>query len=85
MNYREIYHYGIKRRSGRYPWGSGNRPFQRTTFEERKNESLKNVRKYAYVKNLKQYLESSQIEGKPADYYTDLSYERLIKKRKYML
>ena len=24
----EIYHYGIKRRSGRYPWGSGNRPYQ---------------------------------------------------------
>lgn len=25
----EIYHYGIKRRSGRYPWGSGKRPYQR--------------------------------------------------------
>lgn len=24
----EIYHYGIKRRSGRYPWGSGDRPYQ---------------------------------------------------------
>lgn len=24
----EIYHYGIKRRSGRYPYGSGTRPFQ---------------------------------------------------------
>lgn len=24
----EIYHYGIPRRSGRYPWGSGDRPFQ---------------------------------------------------------
>lgn len=24
----EFYHYGIKRRSGRYPWGSGDRPFQ---------------------------------------------------------
>lgn len=24
----EIYHYGIKRKSGRYPWGSGKRPFQ---------------------------------------------------------
>lgn len=24
----EIYHYGIKRRSGRYPYGSGDRPFQ---------------------------------------------------------
>lgn len=24
----EIYHYGMPRRSGRYPWGSGKRPFQ---------------------------------------------------------
>lgn len=24
----ELYHYGIKRRSGRYPWGSGDRPHQ---------------------------------------------------------
>lgn len=24
----EIYHYGIKRRSGRYPYGSGDRPYQ---------------------------------------------------------
>ena len=24
-----VKHYGIKRRSGRYPWGSGNNPFQR--------------------------------------------------------
>lgn len=26
----EFYHYGIKRRSGRYPWGSGENPYQRT-------------------------------------------------------
>lgn len=24
----ELYHYGIKRRSGRYPWGSGEEPYQ---------------------------------------------------------
>ncbi len=24
----ELYHYGIPRRSGRYPWGSGERPYQ---------------------------------------------------------
>lgn len=24
----EIYHFGIKRRSGRYPYGSGERPYQ---------------------------------------------------------
>ena len=25
-----LQHYGIKRRSGRYPWGSGDNPYQRT-------------------------------------------------------
>lgn len=29
-------HYGIKRRSGRYPWGSGDRPYQGETFRERR-------------------------------------------------
>lgn len=24
----ELYHYGMPRRSGRYPWGSGEDPFQ---------------------------------------------------------
>jgi DNA-binding CsgD family transcriptional regulator len=27
----ELKHYGIKRRSGRYPWGSGNDPYQNST------------------------------------------------------
>lgn len=26
----ELMHYGVKRRSGRYPWGSGEEPYQRT-------------------------------------------------------
>ena len=26
----ELMHYGVKRRSGRYPWGSGDSPFQRS-------------------------------------------------------
>lgn len=28
--YDELYHYGMPRRSGRYPWGSGEEPFQRS-------------------------------------------------------
>lgn len=27
----DILHYGVKRKSGRYPWGSGERPYQRST------------------------------------------------------
>lgn len=35
-NVSELYHYGIKRRSGRYPWGSGERPFQSANARESK-------------------------------------------------
>lgn len=28
MRENELYHYGMPRRSGRYPWGSGGRPYQ---------------------------------------------------------
>ena len=35
----ELMHYGVKRRSGRYPWGSGENPFQRSgDFLSRVNE-----------------------------------------------
>ena len=27
----QLMHYGIKRRSGRYPWGSGDNPYQRSS------------------------------------------------------
>ena len=41
----ELYHYGIKRRSGRYPWGSGKDPYQHSgdflaRVDELKNQGL---------------------------------------------
>ena len=40
--YDELYHYGIKRRSGRYPWGSGDDPYQHSgDFLSRVNELKK--------------------------------------------
>lgn len=30
----ELYHYGVKRKSGRYPWGSGARPYQGDVFKD---------------------------------------------------
>lgn len=40
--YDELYHYGIKRRSGRYPWGSGDNPYQHSgDFLNRINELKK--------------------------------------------
>lgn len=42
----EIYHYGIPRRSGRYPWGSGDRPYQsvNSSIQQRIAESKKKLR-----------------------------------------
>lgn len=41
----EIVHYGIKRRSGRYPWGSGDRPFQ--GLGSSASKKLKKLQEYA--------------------------------------
>lgn len=39
-NYQELFHFGTPRHSGRYPWGSGDRPYQ--SREERKRK--KNIK-----------------------------------------
>lgn len=42
----ELYHYGIKRRSGRYPWGSGDRPHQHDSGKASVKESKAKVLQY---------------------------------------
>lgn len=44
----EAYQYGVKRRSGRYPWGSGDNPYQRSAdflarYEEYKSQGLSDM------------------------------------------
>lgn len=40
----ELYHYGIKRRSGRYPYGSGENPYQRLKIAVSRNkENMKDM------------------------------------------
>ena len=41
-NYNYLIHYGIPRHSGRYPWGSGKRPYQddNIAFKNKKSRSL---------------------------------------------
>lgn len=39
----ELYHYGMPRRSGRYPWGSGERPYQSRTIAGHIAEKVKNA------------------------------------------
>lgn len=41
MNDNYLEHYGIPRRSGRYPWGSGSRPFQGDSAAAKSSESTK--------------------------------------------
>ena len=41
IQFKELYHYGIPRRSGRYPWGSGDRPFQSISGYIRKKKQEK--------------------------------------------
>lgn len=56
----ELFHYGVKRRSGRYPWGSGKRPYQgsskeisRQTFEEVKRiQSSLNPKEKQHIGNM---------------------------------
>ena len=43
LHQNELIHYGVKRRSGRYPWGSGDRPYQRSR-SLNKNPLAKNIR-----------------------------------------
>lgn len=51
-NREDVEHYGILRRSGRYPWGSGKRPYQsgggpKNETPEQREERKKNVIKVA--------------------------------------
>ena len=49
----EIYHYGIKRRSGRYPYGSGMRPYQDREKKIKKlNKYQDKISVYNSIKNI---------------------------------
>lgn len=50
MNSYELYHEGVKRRSGRYPWGSGARPYQ----SMERSGSRKHASLASYVKGRKE-------------------------------
>lgn len=42
----DLYHYGMPRRSGRYPWGSGDRPYQRNNISIPSNKIVeKSIKK----------------------------------------
>lgn len=55
MNYiktsNELYHYGMPRRSGRYPYGSGDRPYQHGSVRKKSGNDLSDIE----TKDLKAY------------------------------
>lgn len=58
----DIYHYGIPRRSGRYPWGSGSRPFQSSEGKE----SVRNRKKARAERKLTRLSEKVQARQRKA-------------------
>ena len=77
MNDNYLEHYGIPRRSGRYPWGSGSRPFQGDSAAAKssgKSKSSGESRKTGLFKKGKTKTESSEED------LSEISSEELQKK-----
>lgn len=71
-NSTELYHYGMPRRSGRYPWGSGNRPYQRDDKNDKVMKSRIKLSKMA-----KPHLLTSSILDKYKKQYKNLSHVKI--------
>ena len=77
MNDNYLEHYGIPRRSGRYPWGSGSRPFQGDSAAAKSSGSTKSSgksRKTGLFKKGKTKTKSSEED------LSEISSEELQKK-----
>ena len=77
MNDNYLEHYGIPRRSGRYPWGSGSRPFQGDSAAAKSSEKTKTSgksRKTGLFKKEKTKTRSSEED------LSEISSEELQKK-----
>lgn len=63
----ELYHYGMPERSGRYPWGSGERPYQRDSLKKNFGKTFERVNNGTYRKRKKRVdkaLSRTQKQGK---------------------
>lgn len=64
MHYQnELYHYGMPERSGRYPWGSGDRPYQRL------KKTIKKLNKTEYKRQ--------QLVQKPRSVFTETDKQKI--------
>ena len=70
----ELEHYGVPKRSGRYPWGSGDRPYQgdneKVSLQRERKNALKN-RRTLTTEDLKKRIERLEIEKKFKDLSED--------------
>lgn len=71
MTQNELYHYGIKRRSGRYPWGSGDRPFQSGGIVRLKDKPYKGDVREAIKRATRHNPPGRVYKRKPMDLRTD--------------
>lgn len=66
MNDTELYHYGIPKRSGRYPYGSGKRPFQSIKgpiqkYKRKKQEKMIESKKKANLQKAREVKAQRQL------------------------
>lgn len=64
----ELYHYGMPRRSGRYKWGSGDRPYQSLGYKARSKEERKAMTKEEKYR-AQSVDEADRKYGTVSDYY----------------
>ena len=66
-----IMHYGVPRKSGRFPWGSGDRPYQGDDMGKIK---LDNIRLEARAKSAPEFEKSNVIKDAGGDFVTDSNF-----------
>lgn len=75
-----ISHYGIKEKSGRYPYGSGEDPYQRITRASLSKKQKKALLKKAKQKELEMRVKKTKQEAPKQNPITELSEEELRRK-----
>ena len=74
-----IYHYGIPKRSGRYPWGSGKKPKQHRRALDDKRLSTQKSRRKMTDSQLKKRVERLKLEKD----LKDLEYQTMDEGKRY--
>lgn len=76
----ELQHFGTKRHSGRYPWGSGNRPYQ--SMPKNETPEQRETRKQKVIKTAKTATEISEFAAELTNQELKAALERIDLNRK---